>query len=286
MHSIIYTTSLFIALFTSFGLINNDQFFSDENEQNYRSEIDRWHNEQIKNLKKEHGWLSLIDLVWLKEEKNAIPLLGSITLKNEKLFVALKNNIQATSHGKPFTSGVIQPEKDKILFGSKAFVVIRRDGKYGVRIWDSESPTRKNFNGVERYPVSIKWRVEARWEVYAKPKKVEIPTIVPGIFGKGIAPGVAIFTIDGKEFRLEPTVDSAQTEYFFVFADRTNGKESYAAGRFLDADPPVNGTIVLDFNKSTNPPCAFTDFATCPVPSKENRLSVKVEAGEKKYDHR
>ncbi len=281
----VLTKPLIINLLLLFGFIGNAPIPQSEKEQEYIAEINRWHNQRIENLKKEHSWLSLIDLIWLDEGENNIPLFGSITLKKGTLFVDLKDNIQATSQGKIFTSGFIRPEKDKILFGSKAFVVIERDGKYGVRIWDSESPARKNFSGVERYPVSKRWRVEARWETFAKPKAIEIPTVVPGVFGKGIVPGVAIFVVDGKELRLEPTADSAQTEYSFVFADRTNGKESYAAGRFLDVGPPINGKIILDFNKATNPPCAFTNFATCPVPLKENRIQVRIEAGEKKYGH-
>jgi len=282
----VFIKPLIVNLLLLVGLIGNAPIPQIEKEQVYKAEIDRWHNQRIENLKKEHGWLSLIDLVWLSEGKNKIPLFGSITLKKGKLFVDLKNNIQATFQGKIFTSGIIRPEKDKILFGSKAFVVIVRDGKYGVRIWDSESTARKNFAGVERYPVSKMWKIEARWETYANPKTIEIPTVVPGVFGKGVVLGVAIFVVDGKELRLEPTVDSAQTEYSFVFADRTNGKESYAAGRFLDVEPPINGKIILDFNKATNPPCAFTNFATCPVPLKENRMPVRIEAGEKKYHHK
>jgi len=283
MASIVLRTFLISVLFTSFGFVENNPLPEDTKEQNYKTTIDHWHAQRVNNLKKEHGWLSLIDLVWLKEGKNSIPLIGDITLENGKLFVTLKKNIRATSAGKVFTSGVVQSEKDKIVFGSKAFVVIERDGKYAVRIWDSEHSARKKFTAIERYPVSEAWRIEARWEPYPKPKKVEIVTVIPGIIEEGIASGVAIFTVAGKEYRLEPTVDSAQTEYFFVFGDKTNGRETYSAGRFLDADPPVNGTIILDFNKSTNPPCAFTNYATCPVPLKENRLSLKIEAGEKKY---
>ncbi len=286
MPSFLYRVSLIIVFFTSFGLIESNQLPEDEKEENYKSEINRWHRQRINNLIKEHGWLSLVDLVWLGEGKNEIPLFGSITLKKEKLFVMLKNKIHATLQGKIFTSGYIQPEKDKILIGSNAFIVILRDGKYAVRIWDSESSGRKNFTEIERYPVSSMWRIKARWEAFSKPKKIEVPTVIPGIVGEGIVPGVATFTLDGKEYRLEPTVDSAETEYIFVFGDRTNGKDTYPSGRFLYADPPVNGTMFLDFNKSTNPPCAFTNFATCPVPLKENRLSVKIEAGEKKYDHK
>lgn len=281
MLSIFYSTALIISFFSSTVCIDNDQFPMDE--KTYQIEIDRWHNQRIENLKKENGWLSLIDLVWLKEGKNSISSIGVIQLNNGKLVVTLRKTIQATINGKPFSSGTIRPEKDKIRFGSKAFVVILRDGKYAVRIWDAESSGRKNFAGIERYPVSQTWRIDARWEDYSKPKIIEIPTVVPGIVGEGIVTGVAIFTLDGKEYRLEPTVDSAQSVYFFVFADKTNGKETYAAGRFLDAEPPVKGRIVLDFNRSENPPCAFTDFATCPVPLKENRLPIRIEAGEKKY---
>ncbi|MBP6672016.1 MAG: DUF1684 domain-containing protein, partial [Bacteroidetes bacterium] len=120
---------------------------------------------------------------------------------------------------------------------------------------------------------------------YPVPKTIDVPTVIPGLVQKGSVPGAAVFTLNGNEYRLEPTLEEGSKELFFVFGDKTNGKETYGAGRFLYAGPPEGGVIVLDFNRSYNPPCVFSDYATCPVPTKENRLPVRIEAGEKNYKH-
>jgi uncharacterized protein (DUF1684 family) len=92
--------------------------------------------------------------------------------------------------------------------------------------------------------------------------------------------------LHGQDLRLYPVLEEpGAKELFFIFRDQTSGKETYGAGRFLYSALPREGTVVLDFNKAYNPPCAFTPYATCPLPPKENRLAVRVEAGEKKYGH-
>ncbi|MFA6468431.1 MAG: DUF1684 domain-containing protein [Bacteroidota bacterium] len=251
----------------------------------YKQEIDRWHERRLKGLQRDHGWLSLIALDWLKEGENPINDIGSILVNKGSITVRLKNGVNGLLNGKPFVSGPVAAETDRVIIGTKAVAVIERGGKFAVRIWDAETPARKNFTGVDRFPVVMEWKIEARWTPYSVPKKVEIPTVIPGLTQEGIAPGVAHFMLNGKEYSLEPTVEDGETEYFFVFGDKTNGKETYGAGRFLYTLPPKEGKIVLDFNKSYNPPCVFTDYATCPVPTPENRLPVRIEAGEKKYKH-
>ncbi|MFZ4620472.1 MAG: DUF1684 domain-containing protein [Bacteroidota bacterium] len=251
----------------------------------HEQQVAQWHSERINNLKKEHGWLSLIALDWLNEGRNTVPLIGTVEIKKGAALLTLKKGTAGLIGGKKFISGTVVPDKDKVVIGTKAVQVIARGGKFAVRVWDSESPGRKNFSGIERFPVSDKWMITARWESYAKSKTIEIPTVIPGLVQKGIVPGAAVFTIDGKEYRLEPTIEDGEEQLFFVFGDKTNGRESYGAGRFLYAGPPSDGKIVLDFNRSYNPPCAFTDFATCPVPSPGNKLPVRIEAGEKKMPH-
>jgi len=251
----------------------------------YKQQIDQWHEGRMKGLQREHGWLSLVALDWLKNGENTIDAVGTIRVKNGSVAVTLNEGLNGMLNGKPFTTGPVMADKERIKFGAKALSVIERGGKYAVRIWDADIPARKNFTGIDRYPVVMEWKITARWTSYAAPKKVEIPTVIPGLTQEGVAPGVAHFTLNGKEYSLEPTIEDGETDYFFVFGDKTNGKETYGAGRFLYAAPPKDGKIVLDFNKSYNPPCVFTNYATCPVPSPENRLSVRIEAGEKKYKH-
>ena len=252
----------------------------------YEKEIQRWHEQRINSLQREHGWLSLIALDWLNEGENTLEGICTIALQNGKVTASINNNIVATVNEKEFFSGELKTDNDssgsdKVITGTKAFVIIKRGEQLAVRMWDAEAETRKNFSVIEMFSISPQWKIEARWEEYSPKKKVRIPTIVSGYEDEAEVPGVAVFAIAGKEYRLEPTQDGE--EYFFVFADKTNGKETYGAGRFLYTEQAKDGKVILDFNKCYNPPCAFTPFATCPLPTKENRLPVRIEAGEKSY---
>jgi uncharacterized protein (DUF1684 family) len=172
----------------------------------------------------------------------------------------------------------------KVTIGTLTFHVIERGGKQGIRLSDTDSEARKAFSGIERFPVDPKWRIEARFTPpEANKKTISIPTVIPGVTEEMEVAGTATFSIDGKEYRLEPVLEKGSTELFFIFKDRTAGKETYGAGRFLYAKPAQDGKVILDFNKAYNPPCALTPFATCPLPPRENSLSVRIEAGEKNY---
>ncbi len=249
----------------------------------YEEEVEQWHNKRLNGLKKEQGWLSLAALDWLKDGSNVLKNVGTITVRSDRLHLRLQNGLQGVRDGKIFTEGAVTADKDKIQIGKKTIAVIKRGGSYAVRTWESDHPARINFKGIERYPVSRRWIIPAAWEFYPKPKQVEIPTVIPGLIQHGIALGFATFSVNGTTVTLEPTLEEESGEYFFVFGDKTNGRETYGAGRFLYASAPKNGVILLDFNKSFNPPCVFSEFATCPVPSRNNILPVRIEAGEKNY---
>jgi uncharacterized protein len=287
---IFFVVPFLIVVTSMVGKKYNGTVGSDAGRQSYIAEVDSFHQKRINNLKREHGWLSLVALDWLKAGKNAIDSIGTATLKNGKVTVEIDPGISATLKGAPFHAGIVKTDADtsgadKIVVGSRAFIIIERSGKFALRMWDADAPARKTFTDIERYPVSQRWRIEARWVPYAVPKKVTIETVVPGITEEGVVTGAAVFAVDGKEQRLEPVVTDSVSDYFFVVGDATNGRETYGGGRFLDAAPPRNGTIVLDFNKMTNPPCTFSSFATCPRPLPENRLSIRIDAGEKKFGH-
>jgi uncharacterized protein len=256
----------------------------------YEQQILTWHEQRIKNLKREHGWLSLIALDWLNKGENEIPSVGFIKIRDSLVQVRILPKVQATLNSKPFTSGIVHTDADtsgpdKILFGTRAFVIIKRGERYAIRMWDSNAETRRNFIGIDNYPISLTWRIDARWQAYEKPKKIKIASVISGFVDESSVPGVAIFYVDGTECRLEPIVEEGDKEFFFLFADKTNGSDTYGAGRFLYAEEPKGGTIILDFNKAYNPPCAFTAFATCPLPPTGNHLAVRIEAGEKYYSN-
>lgn len=252
----------------------------------YEEEIAAWHQQRITSLKRPHGWLSLVALDWLEEGDNTVEGFGVVTLNKGSISFRSLPDLQPKLRGKVFTSGPMMTDTDRIEVGPKAFVVIRRGERFAVRMWDGNAEALKKFTGIERFPLSREWKIEARWESYEKPKPIKIQSVIPGYVENYVVPGVAIFLVAGKEYRLEPVGEVGARQLFFIFADATNGTDTYGAGRFLYTDPARDGGVVLDFNKAINPPCAFSPFATCPLPPPSNHLPVRIEAGEKKFgDH-
>ena len=272
--------------------------------QAHEADVNAWHEKRIKNLTAEDGWLSLVGLHWLEAGKNtagsaednalqfpanAPAKLGVFSLEGGKVSFTPAQGVTATKAGKPFTGGVLTDDEkgapDIIQIGTLNFHAIKRGDKYGVRVRDPEAKARKAFHGIPRYPVAAKYKVEARWEAAKAPKKIAVPTVM-GTVEESTSFGAVVFQLDGKEYRLWPVQERPEDRLFLIFADPTNKTTTYGAGRFLYADPPKDGKVTLDFNKSYNPPCAFSAYATCPLPPKENRLQVAIEAGEKRYgDH-
>ncbi len=251
--------------------------------EDFAAEWKSWQARRLTTLKKPYGWLALTGLHWLKPGANRIPgLPGTFELKDGEVTLVAALEDGWSVGGKLQTRRLLASDAsetpDRALNGTRAAMVISRSGKVALRVWDSESPVRKGFKGIDTFPPDPRWRITARWEAYPNPKPVEVPSVI-GTPTHELAPGRAVFKVDGKEYALEPTQDG--DSLFFVFKDRTAPKETYGAGRFLEAPPPKNGTVVLDFNRAYNPPCAFTSFATCPLPLPENVLPVRIEAGEK-----
>jgi uncharacterized protein (DUF1684 family) len=273
--------------------------------QTHADEIRAWHDKRVKNLTSDTGWLTVAGLYWLQEggnsfgtsPKNAIVLPpGSGPELAGVIELAGKN---VTVHGNPgvvlrvgdatITTRALQSDAsgtpDVVEMGRLRFFVIVRGGRYAIRLRDLEAPTRKQFTGIESYDVDDAWRVEARFEPYSPPRHIPIASII-GTIDSMTSPGALVFSHDGKEFRLDPVLESADAgELFVIFKDETSGVETYGGGRFLYASMPKDGKTVLDFNKAYNPPCAFTEYATCPLPPLQNELPIAVHAGEKKYGH-
>ncbi len=274
----------------------------------YDQEIQEWHSARMERLKKPGGWLSLAGLFWLHDGANPVGAdasseivlpkgapskLGTITLAMTSASLSLEPGVKVQVDGKSATAQTIALRSDvdpalepvKISAGPITFWIIDRAGKLGVRVTNDEAPERATFTGISTFPVDPKWRVEARFEPAKEKKTVAVPTVIDGVFEEMEVAGTAIFTVDGKEYRLDPVLEKGETEYFFIFRDATAGHETYGAGRFLYASPAKDGKVVIDFNKAYNPPCALTPFATCPLPPPQNVLSLRVEAGEKNYGH-
>lgn len=269
----------------------------------YRQEIERWRAARLARLTSEDGWLTLVGLIWLQEGENrfgsdpsntvALPagkapaLAGSLVLEKGQVRLVPAPGTGLAVNGRPpeampLKSDAAAQTPDILKLGTISFFVIRRGERLGVRVRDSESATRRNFRELEYFPADFRWRVEARFEPYTPHKTIDVPTEL-GTAEKDISPGAFVFSIRGKSYRLDPVFEEGSKDLFLIFGDETNGKETYGAGRFVYAPVPVNGKSVIDFNKAYNPPCAFTPYATCPLPPPQNHLPIRVEAGEKKY---
>jgi hypothetical protein len=172
-----------------------------------------------------------------------------------------------------------------LQMGSLRLHVIRRYAdRLAVRVRDVESPARAAFRGIEHYPVDDRWRFEARFDPYEPSRVSEVPTIldVPEVYA---TPGAVVFEHESETHRLDAFLEPGETDLFIVFADLTTGTETYGGGRYLYTEPPdERGRVVLDFNRAYNPPCVFTEHATCALPLPQNRLPFRVEAGEKRYE--
>jgi hypothetical protein len=272
---------------------------------NYSREIEQWRAQRIARLTAADGWLSLIGLHWLEPGPNTLgsaadnaivlakapPHLGMIDWRADgSLVLQLKPGSGARVDGEAKSQAILrddrEPNPTRVSFGSANFVVIDRGGRKALRVRDSEADTRAQFSGIESFAVDASWRIVADWIPFDPPQTLETANVI-GQMERYPVPGKAVFERDGRTHELLPVVEvPGDTQLFLMFADGTSGRETYGAARFLYADPPGDGKIVLDFNKAYNPPCAFTAFATCPLAPPENRLDLRVTAGEKKYKKR
>ena len=265
----------------------------------YTQKWQTWHHKRMESLQAENGWLNLAGLYWLepgrhsfgsdKANKVVFPegkcpaMLGYFTVQKDEVWVEVEPNVNVLTGGKPITVPLrLYPADTQVVLqqGSLRWFVVKRGERYAVRLRDLKHPALQHFTGVETYPVDSSWRVKARLEP-AVDKKIPITNVL-GQSSLQASPGALVFTLHGNTYRLDAMEDDGQL--FILFADQTSGVETYGTGRFLYADPPdAQGFTVLDFNYAINPPCAFTSFATCPLPPRQNNLEISVTAGEKNY---
>lgn len=267
--------------------------------QAYAREIAQWREKRLASLTSESGWLSLIGLFWLKEGKNTFgseaandivipkvpPRAGEFVLADGVVTFRTEHAKTFIVDGAPISSVELKNDLDEqptiVRVGSLSFQIIKREDRLGVRVRDRDNPDRANFRGLEYFPADPKWRIQARFEPYNPPRRVPILNVL-NMETDEPSPGAVAFEVGGKTYRLDAITEKGNPQYFMIFADDTRGKETYGAGRYLYVDPPdANNRIVIDFNKAYSPPCAFTNFATCPLPPQQNILPVAIEAGEK-----
>jgi uncharacterized protein len=268
----------------------------------YKKEIEKWRRERAKSISAPDGWLAVAGLFWLNPGENRIGTddndavvlpasqpksVGTLILTGDSVKAVPAKDSGLLLNGKPFTEAVLKDDasghQDTLSIGSCAFFVIRRGDRIGVRLKDSASEHRQHFKGLDWYPVQEDWKITATFVPSDPPRVLKIASVI-GTQSDMKSPGYVTFSRNGKEYRLTPVEEDGKL--FFMMRDKTSGDTTYGASRFLYADAPKDGKVVLDFNRATNPPCAYTAFATCPLPPAENQLDLAVTAGEKTYpDH-
>ena len=270
----------------------------------HRVEVEAWRKQRDERLRQPESWLSLVGLGWLEEGENragsgpevAIPLpadrapadIGTFRRHQAEIRFRPARGVSIVLDGRPIDDEVLlaadSAEKPSVLeLGSLRLFLIQRGERFGVRVKDRESPLFAAFHGMAHFDVDPSWRIVARWEPYDPPKRIGIPTVL-GTIEESPSPGAAVFERDGVTYRLEPILEQGSDELFFIFGDQTNARETYGAGRFLYTPMPTGDRLVLDFNRAYNPPCVFTPWATCPVPPPQNKLPLRVTAGELMFD--
>lgn len=263
-----------------------------------------WRAVRLAEITKPEGWASLIGLHWLdpgmhrvgSDTDNGIRLamgpdhLGIFGVRDGKVSLAPERGAALEVDGAPARSTLVLRDDtgtagpSRIMFdgGKGVATVIVRGGRFALRVKHADANSRLQFSGLDYWPGGIDWRIPGRFMAHPAGKTLPIANII-GTTDQIPNPGAVEFERDGKPYRLE-ALDEGEGTLFLVFADRTNGHGSYGAGRFLDAPlPDAQGNVVLDFNQAYNPPCAFTPFATCPLPPPENRLDLAINAGERDY---
>lgn len=287
-----------------FGILQQKEMLAQSNiKTNYKAEIDTWHAKRETTLKSETGWLTVSGLYWLDEGENTFGAgkenkikfpegkaefqMGSFILLNDEVRLTILPNIEVKRNDTIFNTGIIfnkDIEEQSVILSYKKlrWFIIKRGNKYGVRLRDLDSDARQHFTHIDRFPVSEAWQIKAKFEAPTNKKTIAIHDVI-GNTTETTFGGTLKFEYGGKTYALDATLED-EDDLFIVFGDYTNGNKTYGAGRFLYAKKPIEGNdVILDFNKAYNPPCAFTDFATCPLPPDQNKLPFEILAGELKY---
>jgi hypothetical protein len=271
-------------------------------EKSYADSIRQWRQEYAKKLMSPEGWLAISGLFWLDQGENrlgahpsnriilppdsAAESSGIFTLRDREITLQAAEGVQMTINDQPVTTTQIAIDS----YGSSAWIalndlkisVIQRGSRYGVRIYDKNHPQLKQFVVLHWFPIQTDYCIEANFIPFEQPKPMSIVNVL-GDTLEMESPGYAEFPLQGQVCRLHAVPVEESDRLWFLFQDVTSSDATYPGGRFLTTDAPDNGHVTLDFNQAHNPPCAYTDFATCPLPPSINRLPVRVSAGESRY---
>lgn len=268
-------------------------------DQTYFDGIRRWREKLDASIREQNGWLALAGLYWLDEGQHSVgqstdcaitldfedapDLLGYFTRTDGHVFFQANEVLQVSINGQPGTRKWLEadtdPEPDFITYGDLRFVIIKRGEQVGIRIWDNSREQRTSFPGRKWYPVKTEFILEAQFNRPVTSRTITVPDVL-GHASEEEVIGEILFSYAGENGQLQ-ALEAGEGLAFIIFGDRSNGDTTYPGGRFLTVEIGPTERIRLDFNKAYNPPCAFTPYATCPLPPETNQLPFSITAGER-----
>ncbi|MBI9035433.1 MAG: DUF1684 domain-containing protein [Bacteroidales bacterium] len=291
-----------VCIIAFFSFCNNSDWEKNHSDA-HSQEVKQWQNQRIERLKAPDGWLTLAGLLWLEEGENSfgsaksndvifpvelvIDQLGWIYVKDNQVSIKIKDGFEVLHDSIAITEMNLLSDADGkatvLNYDRYSWYIIKRNGRFAIRLKDKESKVLKEFKGIETWPIDQNWKFVADYKPYNPPKNIIIPNVM-GSADTNQCFGTLEFEIEGNSFSLDPIGEKGAKNLFIILSDETSGMESYGGGRFLYVPgPDSNNKVIIDFNKAYNPPCAFTAYATCPLPPEQNHLPVLITAGEKSY---
>ena len=261
----------------------------------YAREIADFRSARERSIAGSEGWSTVVGFWRLKEGLNRVgsdpdsevQLPASVPARVGTIILKGKIAGFRPAPGIKIPAQELKEDTTVLTIGTVRFFLIQRDGRFAIRVKDSDAPARKEFTHLSWFPVDPSWRIEAKFVPWDKPRAIKFDTVMEGVKEEDESPGYVTFNRDGRGYRLDAVIDGG--ELFLIFRDQTSGKTTYPATRFLYAELPKNlkasSAVVLDYNKAINPPCVFTAYATCPLPPPQNRLSLAITAGETMYNN-
>jgi uncharacterized protein len=271
------------------------------NDAHYRQSVEKWRHDYQAKLTSDTGWLTVAGLFWMHEGENSFgsdpknnivlpagtpAFAGVFSFHDGKTSVRLNPGVAATMNGKPVQTADLHPDsrEDRVVVGDLTLFVHASGGRFAIRMKDKNSQLRKNFTGLNWFPIDPAYHVTAKFVSYPAPKELDSRNVLGDAIKLKVI-GYVSFSLKGQTIRLDAEENDSAPGLFIVFRDLTSGKLTYPASRFLDTEVPKDGAVELDFNEAYNPPCAYNSFTTCPLPLPGNRLHIEIPVGEKLYKH-
>jgi uncharacterized protein (DUF1684 family) len=269
-----------------------------EDPASYVASVEKWQRERLEGLKSKNGWLNLAGIYWLKDgvqtfgsdsandivfPAKAPAFIGTLSLKDSLVYLEANDHVELIYKNEAVKELELtydsSEEPSYITHGDFGWYIMKRHHNLAIRLRDYKHPALEALDHIPSYPIDPAYLVEAKLVPFEKVKTITVQTPFQDYTQDYQCPGELHFRLHGEKLTLLPFI-SGDT-YFIIISDETSGSDTYGGGRFMYVQADSSGSVLLDFNKAYNPPCAVTAFAACPMPPRENHLPVKIEAGEK-----